>query len=485
MIRIIKAFKKLTILLYSLSILGANSVAQEKENLPELGDASSSAISTNTEHILGRLWLAQMRRGFPQINDAITNDYLKHLIYKLSEYSQLQDRRLELIIINDPAINAFAAPGGIIGINGGLINEAETESQLASVLSHELAHLSQRHFARNLQRQQDRGLANAFIILASIAVAAASSPEAIMAGQQVLAQQALAYSRTNEQEADRIGFLNLTSAGFNPEGMPNMFRKLQELSRLSGRENLEFLRSHPITKSRISDSQNRVNELNKSNYKESLDYDLIKQRMRVHFSKNTRQPIVHFKQSLRKSKLKEDILVSNYGLALAFSKDNRHSQALESIRKALALDPTNLILQTTLLEIHFKAGHLLEATALGRELLGINTKNYPLSLLYAKILMNTGNYEEAENILKNLLPDRTSDPIVWYWLAEIQGLAKNTISLHRSRAEYFALLARYDEAIKHLRYALELVGNNFQLTEGIQSRIESLHKTKRDIKELT
>ena len=167
MIRIIKAFKKLIILLYSLSILGANSVAQEKENLPELGDASSSAISTNTEHILGRLWLAQMRRGFPQINDAITNDYLKHLIYKLSEYSQLQDRRLELIIINDSAINAFAAPGGIIGINGGLINEAETESQLASVLSHELAHLSQRHFARNLQRQQDRGLANAFIILAA------------------------------------------------------------------------------------------------------------------------------------------------------------------------------------------------------------------------------------------------------------------------------------------------------------------------------
>jgi len=253
MMRIIKAFKKLIILLYSLSILGANSVAQEKENLPELGDASSSAISINTEHILGRLWLPQMRRGFPQINDAITNDYLKHLIYKLSEYSQLQDRRLELIIINDPAINAFAAPGGIIGINGGLINEAKTESQLASVLSHELAHLSQRHFARNLQRQQDRGLANAFIILASIAVAAASSPEAIMAGQQVLAQQALAYSRTNEQEADRIGFLNLTSAGFNPEGMPNMFRKLQELSRLSGRENLVFLRSQPITKSRISD----------------------------------------------------------------------------------------------------------------------------------------------------------------------------------------------------------------------------------------
>ena len=137
---------------------------------------------------------------------------------------------------------------------------------MVSVLAHELAHLSQRHFARNLQRQADRGLANAFIILASIAVAATSSPEAVMAGQQIMAQQALAYSRANEQEADRIGFINLTSAGYNPEGMANMFRKLQEISRFNGKDNFEFLRSHPITKSRISDSQNRANEIKNINF---------------------------------------------------------------------------------------------------------------------------------------------------------------------------------------------------------------------------
>ena len=478
-------YRKIIIIAYCFLASGNHSLADNRTNLPELGDASSSAISLSTEHILGRLWLAQMRQGMPQIQDPLIQDYLEHLIYRLSEYSQLKDRRLELILINENSINAFAAPGGIIGINGGLINQAETESQMVSVLAHELAHLSQRHFARNLQRQADRGLANAFIILASIAVAATSSPEAVMAGQQIMAQQALAYSRANEQEADRIGFINLTSAGYNPEGMANMFRKLQEISRFNGKDNFEFLRSHPITKSRISDSQNRANEIKNINFNESLEFYLLKQRIKVHYSTNLRQSVVYYRQALRRSKLNKDLIINNYGLALALSKEGKHSDALETIRASLNLDPKNLVLQSTLLEIHYLAGHSLEARSLGKQLLEINTGNYPLSVLYAKILMNNGDYEEAENILKQLLSKRSTDPQVWYWLAEIQGLARNTISLHRSRAEYFSLVARYDEAIKHLRYALELVGNNFQLTEAIQSRIENLHKTKREIKELS
>ena len=205
-----------------------------EESLPELGDTSSSAISLDSEYRLGTLYMAQLRRSVPDLKDPLVQDYSEHLIYRLSEYSQLEDRRLEIVIIKDESINAFAAPGGIIGIYSGLIYHSETEGQLVSVLSHELAHLSQRHFARNLQRQQDRSLSNALILLASIAIAASTSPEAIMAGQQVLAQQALSYSRSNEQEADRIGFLTMISAGFDPESMPQMFEMLQALNRLSG-----------------------------------------------------------------------------------------------------------------------------------------------------------------------------------------------------------------------------------------------------------
>tara|TARA_Y100000590_G_scaffold92544_2_gene104664 strand:+ start:15456 stop:16913 length:1458 start_codon:yes stop_codon:yes gene_type:complete len=454
-----------------------------EELLPELGDTSSSAISLDSEYKLGRLYMAQLRRGLPDLKDPLVQDYTEHLIYRVSEYSQLQDRRLEILLVGDKNINAFAAPGGIIGIHSGLIYHSETEGQFVSVIAHELAHLSQRHFARNLQRQKDRSFSNALILLASIAVAASTRPEAIMAGQQVLAQQALSYSRSNEQEADRIGFLTMITAGFDPESMPQMFEKLQSLSRLSGANELEFLRSHPLTKKRISDSRIRAREIKGSNYKNSLEFELIKQRITVNTFKTSRQAVTQMKQDKRRSKDDRESIIAGYGLALALSRDNKYSEALKEVRQALELDEENLILQTALLEIHLNAGNGIEAVGVGKNLLEMNPSNYPISMLYARALMDQRQFDEAEDVLKKLLLKRKSDPQVWYWLAEVQGLARKIIGLHQSRAEYFYLTGNYDRAIEHLRYALELAGNNFQLNEVLQTKIENIFATKEDLKD--
>ena len=201
---------------YGLFLLGSLMLYSEEE-LPVIGDASSSVISIASEYNLGRLYMAQLRRTLPGYVDPVAQDYAEHLVYRLSEFSELTDRRLEVALINEKSVNAFAAPGGIIGINAGLIFHANTEGELASVLSHELAHLSQRHFARRMQRQKDRSLANSLMILGSIALAGATSnPNALVVGQQAIAQQNLSFSRGDEQEADRIGFKNLISAGFDP-----------------------------------------------------------------------------------------------------------------------------------------------------------------------------------------------------------------------------------------------------------------------------
>ena len=135
-----------------------------EEEIPVIGDASSSAISIASEYNLGRLYMAQLRRSLPEYIDPVSQDYTEHLVYRLSEFSELTDRRLEIALIDEKSINAFAAPGGIVGVNAGLIFQTDTEGQLASVLSHELAHLSQRHFARRMQRQKDRSLANSLMI---------------------------------------------------------------------------------------------------------------------------------------------------------------------------------------------------------------------------------------------------------------------------------------------------------------------------------
>ena len=283
--------------------------------------------------------MAQLRRTLPEYTDPITQDYTEHLVYRLSEFSELTDRRLEIALIDNKSVNAFAAPGGIVGINAGLIFHAETEGQLASVLSHELAHLSQRHFARRMQRQKDRSLANSLMILGSIALAGVTSnPNALLVGQQAITQQNLSFSRGDEQEADRIGFKNMVAAGFDPKSTSYMFEKLQSLSRLSGSNELEFLRSHPLTKNRIADAQSRAQGLEGKNYRNSLDYDLVRNRSIVHFSEVPRQAVTIFEKEVEVAKTKKKILDATYGLALAYSKDNKHSDALENMRNALNID---------------------------------------------------------------------------------------------------------------------------------------------------
>ena len=218
---------------YKISLLAfvACFVIFSEDDIPIIGDASSSAISIASEYNLGRLYMAQLRRSLPEYLDPVSQDYTEHLVYRLSEFSELTDRRLEIAMIDEKSINAFAAPGGIVGVNAGLIFHTDTEGQLASVLSHELAHLSQRHFARRMQRQKDRSLANSLMILGSIALAGATSnPNALLVGQQAITQQNLSFSRGDEQEADRIGFKNMVLAGFDPKSTSYMFEKLQSLS---------------------------------------------------------------------------------------------------------------------------------------------------------------------------------------------------------------------------------------------------------------
>ena len=461
-----------------LLILVSSNLSSSEEDLPIIGDSSSSVISIASEYNLGRLYMAQLRRTLPEYIDPVSQDYSEHLVYRLSEFSELSDRRLEIALIDEKSVNAFAAPGGIIGINAGLIFHADTEGQLASVLSHELAHLSQRHFARRMQRQKDRSLANSLMILGSIALAGATSnPNALLVGQQAITQQNLSFSRGDEQEADRIGFKNMVSAGFDPKSTSYMFEKLQSLSRLSGSNELEFLRSHPLTKNRIADAQSRAQGFENKNYRNSLDYDLVRNRTIVHFSEAPRQAVTIFQKELTDSSDEREKLEAYYGLALAYSRDNKHSQALNSMRQALEMDSENLILQIGLLELHIEAENYFEAEALASSLLSTNPYNYPISMLYNRVLMNKGDYKLGEKILKDLTLKRPKDPQVWYWLAEVQGLDKNVIGLHLSRAEYFFLTGSYETSIKHLRMALDLTGNNFQLTESIHNKIERSHKS--------
>ena len=230
--------------------------------LPELGDRVSGAVSSSEEKAIGEMFLKQVYSQAPLITDPLLFEYTEHLIYRLSEYSQVNDRYFTILLIDDDSLNAFAAPGGIIGINGGLFLYSDNEGQFASVLAHELAHLSQRHFARNVLKSQESNLASVLVMVSSIAIALISNnPNAMALGPAILQSQSLRYSRLFEKEADRVGFANLVNAGYNPDSMGEMFENMNELRRLSGDLPPEFLLTHPLSSSRISDAFNASENL--------------------------------------------------------------------------------------------------------------------------------------------------------------------------------------------------------------------------------
>ena len=230
--------------------------------LPDLGDASSAIVSPDQEYRLGRAWLRQLRAQVPLIHDPLIYDYLYNLVYRLASASDIERPDIALVVINNAAINAFAVPGGVMGLNGGLLLNARTEDEVGGVIAHELAHLSQRHFARGVERSQQNSWAGLAALLASIAIAATAGGEAGMAAlattQAASIDAQLRFSRANEQEADRIGMQTLVRADMNPAAMADFFEALQRSMRYYGDLPPEFLLTHPVTESRITDARARA-----------------------------------------------------------------------------------------------------------------------------------------------------------------------------------------------------------------------------------
>ena len=224
-------------LLILLALLSAPPAAVAQEyNIPGFGEGN--AVSLSQEYFLGRAWLMSFRRQAPILEDSIIQDYVETLVYRLVETSQLRERRLEILLVENKAINAFAVPGGIVGIHTGLMLKAETEAQFTSVLTHELAHLSQRHFSRGIEARKKSSAASMAGLLGGLILIAAGAPDAgmgaVMGGQAAAMDSQLRYSRLHEQEADRVGMKNQAAAGLDPGGAAGMFTVMQRDSRNYG-----------------------------------------------------------------------------------------------------------------------------------------------------------------------------------------------------------------------------------------------------------
>lgn len=469
--------------LLTLACLLAAPVVQSSE-LPSLGDASSAIVSPEQEHLLGRTWLSLLRGQVSQLSDPLLKDYIESSVYRLAETSQLEDRRLEFVLLDSPQLNAFAAPGGIIGVNGGLFLYAQTEAEYASVLAHELAHLSQRHFARGLEAQQRMQLPLMAAMLAGVVAAAAGAGDAgmaaIMSAQAAAVQEQRRFSRQNEQEADRIGLVNLEKAGYDPRAMPSMFERLMRQYRYDAKPP-EFLLTHPVSESRIADTRNRAELFAAGGVEDSLRYQLMRSRVELFYETTPGLAGKRFRALLEEH---PELDSARYGLALAQLKGGQVEEAGKSLQPLLDKAPNEIVYNLAQVELDIARSRLQPAQQRVDRLLALYPRSLPLQQSHAELLLKQGRIKDAEAAYNELAKRRPKDPDIWYLTAEVRGQAGNTIGLHQARAEYFALVGDYDPAIEQLDYAKRRSKGNYHLAARIDARQRELIEEQRMVKEM-
>ena len=451
-------------------------------NLPELGDGSSSKFSLEQEHELGRAWLKAFRGRVETVSDPLMQDYLEDLIYRLSRYSALGDKRLELVIVNNRALNAFAVPGGVVGVHNGLLLYADNEAQLAGVLSHELAHLSQRHFVRSLDKQSASNLSMMAGLLAGIVLAATTGSDAgiaaIATGQAAAMQSQLRFSREHEQEADRIGMQTLSKAGMDPGGIPTMFEIMNRRLRFNSNRPPEFLLTHPLTENRISDAANRARQYPRNVYTDNLNFQLMKKRAELELANNKRDLLNQW-QHEQQTKPSE---ASSYGLVIALMANDKWQEAGEQLQPLLAEDPNRIAYLVASANILAGQNDYSQAIQQLRKQLAINPGNNALVMTLADILQRAGRSPEAEELLVDQSKRRPDDPALWYQLAEVHGLSGNILGVHTARAEYFILRGFLDSAEKQLHYAWPLTEGNKVARHRLSRRIKDLQELRDTLK---
>lgn len=453
--------------------------------LPSLGDHTSSVVSPEQEKALGQHWLRALRAQAPLINDPFVLDYLRALTHRLASKSELNHQELELVVVASPAINAFAVPGGVIGANAGLFLHAQTEGELGSVLAHELAHLSQRHFARTIEEAQKNQWIQGAALLASVLLIATSNSEsgyaALATTQAASVQSQLRFSRRNEQEADRIAIGTLAAADIDPSSIGTFFQRMQKTYQFSGQKPPEYLLTHPVTESRISEAKDRAGQYQSRFYPENTDFYLIKARIEALYTRDVQNAITRNYSQLNNSPTLQQFM-TRYRLVMLLSKVQRYQEAEKELDTLTRMLPNNLVLQNSMAEL--KIAEKDNAAAI--KLLAPLSKTYPdhyvLTLLYAQALLNQKNGTQALPMLESIKATYPNSPEIWDLLAQAYGYNQDMINVHLARAELLYIKGQSKLAIEQLQLARSLIDHDFPLLSKIETRISQMEADQKDVK---
>jgi beta-barrel assembly-enhancing protease len=451
------------------------------QNLPDLGDVSQSEMTALQERRLGESIMLEVRADPSYSEDTEITDYLNSIGNKLVGASADSRQEFNFFLMMDSQVNAFALPGGFVGINSGLMLTAQSESELAGVMSHEIGHVVQRHFARMLSAQKDTQL----MALAGLAIAILASrsssqvSQAAMIGSQAGSiQSSLNFTRANEQEADRVGFQILEKAGFDPAAMALFFERMLSATRFYQTTAPAYLRSHPLTTTRISDMQNRMQNLQYKQVPDSLEFQLMRAKLRA-AQDTPAESVKFFEESLKERKYLSEV-ASRFGLveALARARDYvRAARELKILRAALPPHPAIESLSARLLAA---TGDIAGSLRAYREAL----RNFPgyraLIYNYAESLLRINQPQEALKLIDSRLSNAVADYKLYQLQARAYAALNKGMQQHRALAEANYRLGNIRAAIEQLLLAQRAGDGDFYLQSSVDARLRELRALDKD-----
>ncbi len=459
--------------------------ANTKNDLPEIGVVASSAISVDKEMQIGDALMRQLRGQAPIVRDPLLDEYIQDIGNRLVAQAENVKFPYTFFILNSSDINAFAFFGGHIGIHTGLIFNARNESELASVLAHEVSHVTQRHLARSIEARQKSSPLQIASLLGGILLAVAN-PEAgiaaISVGNAASAQSSINYTRQNEKEADRVGINILAHAGFDPNGAASFFNILTEKNRLKSKP-MAFLLTHPLPESRVSDARTRAAMFSAKTVPENINFHLAKSRILARYYANPQRNIAYFSEQIKNSQyaFKQ---AAEYGLALSYLADEQYSAAAKIIDELLTQAPSNLFYLDTFTDLSIELNKHQQAIDKLTKQIANAPYNQVLTLNLANVLIKDKQAPKASIILKDYILLNPNNLLAHELLADAYQASDQKLEMHRTKAEIYALIAAYPRAIDELQTAYNFASDRQIEKQRIRARIDQFRNAQEKLQSL-
>jgi predicted Zn-dependent protease len=445
-------------------------------DLPDIGTTASSTLTIDQELRYGDAYMRMLRSSQPIVNDPVLNEYIDSLGHRLVANANDVKTPFTFFMIRDRNINAFAFFGGYVALHSGLFLHAQSESELASVVAHEIAHVTQRHLARSMEEQARRSPATMAALAGSLLLAIAAPEAGIAAITATTAgsmQGQINYTRSNEKEADRFGINTLSKAGFDVNAMPKFFSRLADEYRYASTPP-PMLLTHPLPEDRITDSRSRAQSYPARRVDPSLDYHLARSRIVARYTGIDAKAAQDWFDRTEKKAAANLKVAFQYGKALVYLDNNQLDEAAQILNKLIQQQPDNLFYIDAMSDLHIAQDGAAQAQTMLEQALKSSPGNPVITINYANSLIKQDKNEDAIRVLQRYTHDNPNDVNGWHLLSEANINLGNSDEDLAARAEILALKANWNKAIQYYTQASQLAELGSLKQARYDARIDQL-----------